>query len=79
MDIEKKYALIYHNHEGTAAQIELELKEKNNTVLMVHELGHAFGIDHCDGIEKNHVMYYRVLSTKTDLGSFSQFFTSQCM
>ena len=72
MDILKYFAMTYHNHKTTAARIGLDLKEKNNTVLMIHELGHALGIDHCDENEKSHVMYYKVLSTSTELGSFSQ-------
>ena len=72
MDLEKYYAMTYHNHKTSAARIEMDLKEKNNTVLMIHELGHALGIDHCDDGKENHVMYYKVLSTSTELGSFSK-------
>jgi len=64
--------MIYHNHKATAPRIEIDLREKGNTMLMIHELGHALGIDHCDDSQENHVMYYKVLSTRTDLGSFSQ-------
>ena len=67
-DVKKYYAMTYHDKDGfkiNASRVEIDPKENQNLILMIHEIGHAFGIDHSSNHHDDHIMYYMVLETPT--------------
>ena len=68
-DIPLYYGMTFLNAwNGTirAARIEIDPKEYDNVILMMHELGHAFGISHNQN-DEYHIMYPKVLSYPTKI------------
>jgi len=68
-DIQKYYAMTYHNksidNKIRSSRIEIDPKQSDNVILLMHELGHAFGIGHSDPDDFEHIMHYKPLSSPT--------------
>ena len=66
-DIDKYYGMTYleaWNGIIRAVRIEIDPREYDNTILIMHELGHAFGIVH-DESDEYHIMHPKVMSSPT--------------
>ena len=73
-NIDKYYAMTYldewYGQGILGARIEIDPIEKDNLILMIHELGHALGIGH-EEQDIYHIMYPKVLSTPTKISTLS--------
>ena len=56
-----------HNNKIRGTRIELDPAEKNNRILLTHELGHALGLDHADQYDYEHIMHHEVMLYTTRL------------
>ena len=47
-----------------SANIKFESESANNLKLLIHEMGHALGIEH-EKSDKSHIMHHQVVDQKT--------------